>query len=227
MAGVLKSPWASSHTTARSRWRRCSPATAARAVGQSPVSSSGLLARATASATAWCSRFIRPPTGPAGRAGQIVSVTPAGTGKAGMCSSRCQGATMGSQGRPLLWSAMGCLSFAAGELFPLGEQVEQPLQLGGAGVQVCGELGAGLCRAAVQRVQQLAVVVRGAAEFAAGALGQCQGKALLLLELPVETAQPGAAGGRDQGGVEEPVTVEHGGGVAAVEGAFYLLNQVG
>jgi hypothetical protein len=24
--------------------------------------------------------------------------------------------------------------------------------------------------------------------------------------------QPGAAGGRDQGGVEEPVTVEHGGG---------------
>jgi hypothetical protein len=32
---------------------------------------------------------------------------------------------------------MGCLSFlAVGELFPLGEQVEQPLQLGGAGLQL-------------------------------------------------------------------------------------------
>ncbi|MFD0742199.1 hypothetical protein ACFQ1L_10350 [Phytohabitans flavus] len=54
----------------------------------------------------------------------------------------------------MLWSAMGCLSFCAvGELFPLGEQVEQLLQLGSAGVQVCGELGAGLCRAAVQCVK--------------------------------------------------------------------------
>jgi hypothetical protein len=54
---------------------------------------------------------------------------------------------------------MSCLSFfPVGELLPLGEQVEQPLQLGGAGLQVDGELGAGLCRAAVQRVQQLAVV---------------------------------------------------------------------
>ena len=49
---VLKSPCASSHTTARSRWRRCRPATAARAVGQSPESSRGLAASAAASATA-------------------------------------------------------------------------------------------------------------------------------------------------------------------------------
>src|SRR5262249_15680757 len=175
----------------------------------------GLLARATASATAWCSRFIRPPTGPAGRAGQIVSVTPAGTGKAGMCSSRCQGATMGSQGRPLLWSGMGWLSFfAVGALFPLGVPVEQPSQLGGAGVQVCGELGAGLCRGAVQRVKQLAVVVCGAAEFAAGALGQRQGEALFLLELPVEAAQPGAAGGRGPRGGGEPGPREPRGGGA-------------
>ena len=67
----------------------------------------------------------------------------------------------------------------------------------------------------------------GPAELAAGSLGQGQGQALLLLELAVETAQPGAAGGRDQGGVKEPVTVEHGGGVAAAEGPFYLLRQVG
>jgi hypothetical protein len=72
-----------------------------------------------------------------------------------------------------------------------------------------------------------AVVVCCAAEFTAGALGQRQGEALLLLELSVKAAQPGAAGGRDQGGVEEPVTVEHSGGVAAAEGAFCLLNQVG
>jgi hypothetical protein len=32
---------------------------------------------------------------------------------------------------------MGCLSFlAVGELFPLREQAEQPLQLGGAGLQL-------------------------------------------------------------------------------------------
>ncbi len=57
-----------------------------------------------------------------------------------------------------------------GELLTVGEQVEQPLQLGGAGLQVRGELRPGLCPAAVQRVKQLAVVVCGAAEFAAGAL---------------------------------------------------------
>jgi hypothetical protein len=39
------------------------------------------------------------------------------------------------------------------ELLALGEQVEQPLQLGGAGVQVRGEFCPGLLRAAVQRVQ--------------------------------------------------------------------------
>ena len=109
----------------------------------------------------------------------------------------------------------------------MSEQVEQPLQLGGACVQVRGELRPGLCPAAAQRVKQLAVVVCGAAEFTAGPLGQRQGEALLLLELSIKAAQPGAAGGRDQGGVEEPVTVEHGGDVAAAEGAFYLLNQVG
>jgi hypothetical protein len=48
-----------------------------------------------------------------------------------------------------------------------------------------------------------------------------------MLELSIKAAQPGAAGGRDQGCVEEPVTAEHGSGVAAAEGAFYLLNQVG
>jgi hypothetical protein len=51
-------------------------------------------------------------------------------------------------------------------------QVKQPLQLDGACVQVRGELRPGLCPAAVQRVKQLAVVVCGAAEFTAGALGQ-------------------------------------------------------
>jgi len=57
----------------------------------------------------------------------------------------------------LLWSATGCLPF-----FPVGKQVEQPLQLGGAGLQVCGELRpGGLCPAAAQRVKQLAAVVRG------------------------------------------------------------------
>src|ERR1019366_4644571 len=108
-----------------------------------------------------------PGAGPAGRDGQIVSATPTGTGKAGMCSSRCQGVTMRSQPPSLLWSATSCLSF-----FPVGEQVEQPLQLGGAGLQVRGELRPGLCLAAAQRVEQLAVVVCGPAEFTAGALGQ-------------------------------------------------------
>jgi hypothetical protein len=92
----------------------------------------------------------------------------------------------------------------------MGEQVEQPLQFGGAGLQVRGELRPVLCPGATQRVKQVAVVVCGPAELAPGALGQRQGEALLLLELSVEAAQPGAAGGRDQGGVEEPVTVEHG-----------------
>jgi hypothetical protein len=48
-----------------------------------------------------------------------------------------------------------------------------------------------------------------------------------MLKLSIKAAQPGAAGGRDQGCVEKPVTGEHGGSVAAAEGAFYLLNQVG
>ncbi|MER6794740.1 hypothetical protein, partial [Amycolatopsis mediterranei] len=42
-------------------------------------------------------------------------------------------------------------------------------------------------------------------EPAAGTLGRRQGQALFLLQLSVEAAQPGTAGGRDQGGVEEPV----------------------
>src|SRR3954462_8058238 len=112
-----------------------------------------------------------------------------------MGSSRCQGVTIRSHPPSVLWSGTRSLSFV-----PVGEQVEQPSQLGGAGSQVLGELGPGLFRAAVQRVQQLAVVVRGAAEFTAGALGQRQREALFLLELPVEAAQPGTAGGRDQGG---------------------------
>jgi hypothetical protein len=40
-----------------------------------------------------------------------------------------------------------------GEFFALGEQVEQPLQLGGAGLQMGGEFRPGLCPAAMQRVQ--------------------------------------------------------------------------
>ena len=51
---------------------------------------------------------------------------------------------------------MGCLAF-----LPVGEQAEQPLQLCGAGLQVRGELGPGLCPAAVQRVKQLALTARG------------------------------------------------------------------
>ena len=131
----------------------------------------------------------------------MVSAALAGTGKAGMCSSRCQGETMRSQVPLLLFLATCCPSF-----FALGAQVEQPLQLGGVGLQVGGELGPGLCRAAAKSVKQLAVVVCGAAELTAGALGERQGQTLLLLELSVETAQPGAAGGRNQGGVAEPVT---------------------
>jgi hypothetical protein len=54
----------------------------------------------------------------------------------------------------------------------MGKQVEQPLQLGGTGLQVRGELRPGLRPAAAQRVKQLAVIVCGPAEFTAGALGQ-------------------------------------------------------
>jgi hypothetical protein len=79
---------------------------------------------------------------------------------------------------------MRCLPF-----FPVGEQVEQALQLGGAGPEVRCELGPGQGPAAVQRLQQPAVVVGGPAELTAGALGQGQGEALLLLELAVEAAQ--------------------------------------
>src|SRR3984957_12476162 len=106
MAGVLRPPCASSHTTATSRWRRCSPATVPIAVGQSPDSTSGRAALATAPATAECSRVIRAGTGPSGRVGRIVSATPTGTGKAGMCSSRGQGATMRSQPPAVPRSAM-------------------------------------------------------------------------------------------------------------------------
>ncbi len=51
------------------------------------------------------------------------------------------------------------------------------------------------------------------------------GPGALLLELRVEPLQPGAAGGGDQGGVEEPVTVEHGGSVAAAEGVLELARS--
>src|SRR5262245_26425409 len=138
---------------------------------------------------------MRAETGPGGRVGRTAWVAVAAIGKAGMCSSRCQGVTIRSQAPPVLWSAMRCpFFFAMGELLALGEQVEQPLQLGGAYLQVRGELRPGLFPAAVQRVQQPAVVVCGAAEFTAGALGQRQGEALLLLELSIKAAQPGAAG---------------------------------
>src|SRR5436853_612910 len=66
----------------------------------------------------------------------------------------------------------------------------------------------------------------GAAEFAAGALGERQGEALLLLELCVEALQPGASGGPDEGCVEEPVAVEHGRDVAAAEGVLDLIGQL-
>src|SRR5688500_17438527 len=145
-----------------------------------------------------------------------------------MCSSRCQGVTIRSHPSSVPWSATRCLTFLpVGEFLAQVEQVEQPLQLGGAGLQVRGECRPGLFGAAVQRVQELAVVVCGAAELAGGAFGQRQGEALFLLELPVEAAQPGAAGGRDEGGVEEPVAVEHGVDVAVSEGVFYLVDQLG
>lgn len=41
-----------------------------------------------------------------------------------------------------------------GEFFAAGEQVEQPLQLGGAYLQVRGEFHPGLFRAAVRRVDR-------------------------------------------------------------------------
>ena len=70
------------------------------------------------------------------------------------------------------------------------------------------------------------MIVCGAAEFAAGALGERQGEALLLLELCVEALQPGASGGPDEGCVEEPVAVEHGRDVAAAEGVLDLIGQL-
>jgi len=45
----------------------------------------------------------------------------------------------------------------------LGEQVEQPLQFGGAGAQVGCQLRPGLCPVAAQRIEQLAVIVCGMA----------------------------------------------------------------
>jgi hypothetical protein len=65
-----------------------------------------------------------------------------------MCSPRCQGVTISSHAPSVLWSATRCLSFA-----PVGEQVEQPLQLVGASLQVRGEFRSGFFGAAVQRVQ--------------------------------------------------------------------------
>src|SRR5262245_14351807 len=97
---------------------------------------------------------MRAGTGPGGRAGRTAWVAAAAIGKAGMCSSRCQGVTIRSQAPPVLRSAMRCLCFfATGRLLALGEQVDQPLQLGGAYLQVRGEFGPGLLLAAVQRVQ--------------------------------------------------------------------------
>ncbi len=68
---------------------------------------------------------------------------------------------------PVVLSAMTCLVPLL-----LGEQVEQPLQLAGAGAQVGCQLGHGLRPVAAQRIEQLPVIVCGAAEFAAGALGK-------------------------------------------------------
>src|SRR4051812_43648731 len=82
---------------------------------------------------------MRAGTGPRGRAGRATWVAVAAIGKAGMCSSRGQGVTIRSQAPPVLWSAMRFLCFLAmGELLALGEQVGQPLQLGGAYLQVRG-----------------------------------------------------------------------------------------
>src|SRR5204863_169031 len=77
-------------------------------------------APATASATARWSTVTRPGTAPSGRAGLMVATVPTGTGKSGMCSSRCQGATIRSQA-PLALSGISCVP-----LFPLDEQVPEP-----------------------------------------------------------------------------------------------------
>jgi hypothetical protein len=60
------------------------------------------------------------------------------------------GVTIRSQSAPLL-SATSYLSFL---FFLVGEQVEQPLQPGGACVQVLVELCPGFFPAAAQRVQE-------------------------------------------------------------------------
>jgi hypothetical protein len=62
----------------------------------------------------------------------------------------------------------------------VGKQVEQPLQLGGTGLQVRGELRPGSRPAAAQRVKQLAVVVSSPAEFSAGASCQRTAQAFRL-----------------------------------------------
>src|SRR5581483_6519057 len=157
MAGVLKSPCASSQTTAISRCRRWSPAATARPARQSPDSSSGRAALATASATARWSTVTRPSTAPSGSGGSMVLAGPAGTGKSGMCSSRCQGTTMRSQS-PLVLAGIGFSPF------PLGKQVPEPQQLRGAILQVGADLVLGLGRGTAQRVEQQAVVVGAAAE---------------------------------------------------------------
>ena len=108
----------------------------------------------------------------------------------------------------------------------LGEQVPQPLQFGGTGLQVRGELGAGPGGGAVQGGEQRAVVVGGAAELPAGPFGQRERQPLLGLKLGVEAAQPRTAGGLDQSGVEQPVAFEHARGVTAGEGVLDPAGQV-
>src|SRR5438094_4441557 len=224
MVGVLKSPCASSHTTATWLCRRWSPAIAPRPTVQSPDSSNGLRALATASATARFLSVMRSSSEPAGTGGQASSAPPAGTGKAGMRSSRCHGAMMRSQPSCAVLSVLSAIACLAS--LALREQVEQPLQFVGAGPEVSRQLRPGLRRFPAQRLEQFPVIVCGAAEFAAGALGERQGEALLLLELCVEALQPGASGGPDEGCVEEPVAVEHGRDVAAAEGVLDLVGQL-
>ena len=48
----------------------------------------------------------------------------------------------------------------------------------------------------------------------------------LLLELGVEPGKPRAARSGDEGGVEEPVTLQHASGVTAGERVLDLINQV-
>src|SRR5215510_3332510 len=65
---------------------------------------------------------MRAGTGPGRRVGRTASIAVTAIGKAGMCSSMCQGATIRSQAPPVLWSVMRCLwFFAIGELLALGE----------------------------------------------------------------------------------------------------------